>query len=148
MNTDRWTALLDSAELRRAPALRATLDALISASTHSGIDGDGWPRWSVFDHRTGAKVTWGVTGLRPNGLTGWFDTGGARRGDWRLDFHGRVHRGQPWMRALAAPGRTVVEDLRSALTQLAYAAEHGSHELLVAATTEARAALARAQEIR
>lgn len=144
----RWSALLDAPELQRAPALRATLDALINASTPLGFDGDGWPRWSTLDHRTGTKVTWGITGLRPNGLTGWFDAGGHRRSDWRIDFNGRLHRGQPWMRALAAPGRTVVEDLRKALTQLTYAAEHGSPELLAAATTEARAALSRAQEVR
>lgn len=106
--TPRWEALLDTPEIRGAPALRASLEALVQSSKPRGVDKTGFPQFHVYDARSDRTVTWGVTGLRPNGLTGWFETAsredpiGSKPGSWRIAFDGRLHRGLPWMRALAA----------------------------------------------
>lgn len=99
----RWEALLQVPEI--TPAMRAAVEALIATSRVAGEAG-GFPTYQTYDPRSGRVVTWAVTGLRPNGITGWFQTAapddpvGARPGSWRIGFDGRMHRGLPWMRAL------------------------------------------------
>lgn len=121
----RWEALLDTPEIRGAPALRASLEALVQSSKLRGVDKAGFPQFRVYDARSDRTVTWGVTGLRPNGLTGWFETAsredpvGSKPGSWRIAFDGRMHRGLPWMRALAAETLTAPRAPRAPTTATA-----------------------------
>lgn len=108
--TERLSALLNEPEARSSPGMRATLDAWIAASTPEPPDDTHlFPIWAYDDPRTGRLYTWGVTGLRPNGLTGWW-LDGTKPGSWRIDHHGRVHRGLPWQRQRSRVVATRLEE--------------------------------------
>lgn len=152
----RWVGLLQTPEIKGSSALLTSLRALIEKSEMRGVDKAGFPRWVVYDARSDREVTWGITGLRGNGLTGWFESApredpvGSSPGSWRIGFDGRLHRGLPWMRALAAealaapPEPEVPQGEKIALALIeAIETDPGSPPALLAAAARARTGLGR-----
>lgn len=116
----RLDALLREPSLVDAPGVHATLDAWVAGSVYEPVrDTDGWPVYLYNDPRTGLDVAWSPTGIRPNGLVGWFEVwdGQGRRGSWRIDLNGRVHRGTAWLAARGQPRRTLADLLRVLVTE-------------------------------
>lgn len=121
---ERLTALLAEPEVANAPGLLSTFEAWrkVSTAAEDAPPVGGFPVWTYVDPRSGQLCAWGVTALRPNGLTGWFrePPNATRDGSWRIDLNGRVHRGLPWQRARSHATRTLTESYRDALKALAY----------------------------
>lgn len=118
----RLDALLAEPTLRDTPGVTATLRAWIRDSDLVEEPPDGFPVYAFVDPWTGNRLAWAVQSHRPNGLHGWLrgdlraPSGPAAR-SWRIDPHGRVHRGCTWLVSRAQPRRTLVELLRVLATQ-------------------------------
>lgn len=102
---NRLVRLLEQPEV--AAIVRAAISVWIRESKPTTQVEHNLPVFFYDDPRDGVVYRWGVTGLRNNGVTGWFEVAGGlgaavKPGSWRIDWRGRVHRGLNWQRVLAA----------------------------------------------